>query len=92
VGVFSLEMRAEELGLKLLSAEPDSATRCARAGQLSSQHWRDLYTAVRRIAGACLGVIRRPDGITVVPLVPLWSEYVLPRVEGVTQDGLLQPL
>lgn len=27
-----------------------------------------------------------------VPLVPLWSEYVLTRVECVTQDGPLQPL
>ena len=38
VGVFSLEMRADELGLKLLSAESDIAARCSRAGQLSSQH------------------------------------------------------
>ncbi len=54
VGVFSLEMRADELGLKLLSAESDIAARCARAGQLSSQHWRDLYVAARRVAGARL--------------------------------------
>jgi hypothetical protein len=26
-----------------------------------------------------------------VPLVTLWSEYVLPRVEGATRDGPLQP-
>ena len=54
VGVFSLEMRADELGLKLLSAETDIAARVARAGQLSSQHWRDLYVAARRVAGARL--------------------------------------
>lgn len=29
---------ADELGLKLLSAESDIAARCSRAGQLSSQH------------------------------------------------------
>jgi replicative DNA helicase len=38
VGVSSLEMRADELGLKLLSAESDSAARCTRTGQQSSQH------------------------------------------------------
>jgi len=54
VGVFSLEMRADELGLKLLSAESDISARIARAGQLSSRHWQTLYAAVRRIAGARL--------------------------------------
>ena len=54
VGVFSLEMRADELGLKLLSAESDMSARFARSCKLSSQHWRDLYAAVRRIAGARL--------------------------------------
>jgi replicative DNA helicase len=54
VGVFSLEMRAEELGLKLLSAESDMAARFARAAQLSSRQWQGLYAAVRRLAGAHL--------------------------------------
>lgn len=35
--VFSLEMRADELGLKLLSSESDIAARCARAGQLEQR-------------------------------------------------------
>jgi len=54
VGVFSLEMRTDELGLKLLAAETDIAARYARAGRLSSRQWQDLYAATRRITAASL--------------------------------------
>jgi replicative DNA helicase len=54
VGVFSLEMRNDELGLKLLSAEAAIPARYARASHLSSRQWQDLYTAVRRIDGGQL--------------------------------------
>jgi replicative DNA helicase len=47
-------MRADELGLKLLSAESDIAAHFTRAAQLSSLHWQGLYAAVRRLAGARL--------------------------------------
>ncbi|HSN87100.1 MAG TPA: replicative DNA helicase [Thermoanaerobaculia bacterium] len=54
VGVFSLEMRTDELGLKLLSAEADIPARYARAAHLSGRQWKDLYAAVRRVEGAHL--------------------------------------
>jgi replicative DNA helicase len=54
VGVFSLEMRTDELGLKLLSAEADIPARYARAGRISGQQWRDLYAATRKISAAPL--------------------------------------
>ncbi|HKH49009.1 MAG TPA: DnaB-like helicase C-terminal domain-containing protein, partial [Thermoanaerobaculia bacterium] len=56
VGVFSLEMRADELGLKLLTAESDIAARYTRAGCISGPQWQILYAAVRRIAGARLSL------------------------------------
>jgi replicative DNA helicase len=54
VGVFSLEMRADELGLKLLAAEADISSRHTRASHLSSRQWQDLYAALRRVAEARL--------------------------------------
>jgi replicative DNA helicase len=54
VGVFSLEMRADELGIKLGSAEADIAARPMRAGHLSRQQWRDLFAATRRLTEAPL--------------------------------------
>jgi hypothetical protein len=52
VGVFSLEMRCDELGLKLGSAEADLASSKLRVRHLSSRQWRDLFAAVRRITRA----------------------------------------
>ena len=49
VGVFSLEMRSDELGLKLGSAEADVAARYMRAGHLSGHQWQELYAATRRM-------------------------------------------
>jgi replicative DNA helicase len=54
VGVFSLEMRADELGLKLGSAEADIAAYPLRTGHLSRQQWRDLFAATRRLTAAPL--------------------------------------
>jgi replicative DNA helicase len=55
VGVFSLEMRADELGLKLGSAESKIATRYLRGGaNISTGQWRDLYAATRRLNAAHL--------------------------------------
>ena len=54
VGVFSLEMTADELGLKLVSAEADIHVRRARAGRLSNRQWLDIYNATRRMTAAPL--------------------------------------
>lgn len=54
VGVFSLEMRSEELGLKLVSAEAGVSSRGLRAGHVSSNQWKDLYVATRRMTAAPL--------------------------------------
>jgi replicative DNA helicase len=54
VGVFSLEMRADEIGLKLSSAEADIASHQLRVGHLSGRHWRDLIAAARRMIAAPL--------------------------------------
>lgn len=53
-GVFSLEMRSDELGLKLGSAGAGIAARYLRVGHLSSQQWRDLYAATRQLTAAPL--------------------------------------
>ena len=54
VGVFSLEMRADELGLKILAAEADISSRHTRASHLSGRQWQDLYAALRRVSEARL--------------------------------------
>jgi len=54
VGVFSLEMKADELGLKLATAEADLPTGRTRIGLLSNRQWQDLYNATRRINAAPL--------------------------------------
>jgi replicative DNA helicase len=54
VGVFSLEMRCDELGLKLGSAEADIASRQLRNGHLSTRQWQDLFAATRRMVAAPL--------------------------------------
>jgi replicative DNA helicase len=54
VGVFSLEMRCDELGLKLGAAEADVASRNLRTGHLSSRQWRDVVAATRRMTSAPL--------------------------------------
>jgi replicative DNA helicase len=54
VGVFSLEMGSEEIGLKLGAAEADIASRHLRNGILSTRQWQDLYAATRRMIAAPL--------------------------------------
>jgi replicative DNA helicase len=54
VGIFSLEMRAAELGLKLTSTESNLASRYLRIGHLSGNQWRALYAAVRHLTAAPL--------------------------------------
>jgi replicative DNA helicase len=54
VGVFSLEMRSDELGLKLTATEANLAARYLRASRLSSGQWRDLFAAVRQLTAAAL--------------------------------------
>jgi len=54
VGVFSLEMRADEIGVKLGSAEADIASWQIRNCHLSNQQWQDLFAATRRMMAAPL--------------------------------------
>jgi replicative DNA helicase len=54
VGVFSLEMRSDELGLKLGAAEADIASCQLRTGHLSHRQWQDLFAATRRMLAAPL--------------------------------------
>ncbi|HYG62262.1 MAG TPA: replicative DNA helicase [Thermoanaerobaculia bacterium] len=54
VGIFSLEMHSDELGLKLGSAEAGVASRHLRAGHLSRRQWRDLLAATGRMMAAPL--------------------------------------
>ena len=54
VGVFSLEMRADEIGVKLGSAEADIASWQIRNCHLSNHQWQDLFAATRRMMAAPL--------------------------------------
>lgn len=54
VGVFSLEMRSDELGLKLGAAEADIGSRQLRTGHLSNRQWQDLFAATKRMLAAPL--------------------------------------
>jgi replicative DNA helicase len=53
-GVFSLEMRADELGLKLGSADAGIAAHHLRTNHLSRRQWRDLAATTRRFTAAPL--------------------------------------
>lgn len=54
VGVFSLEMRSDEIGLKLGAAEADIGSWQLRNGHLSNRQWQDLFAATKRIRAAPL--------------------------------------
>jgi replicative DNA helicase len=54
VGIFSLEMRSGELGLKLVSAATGLPSSLIRESHVSTSQWRDLYAATRRITAAPL--------------------------------------
>jgi replicative DNA helicase len=50
VGVFSLEMSKEQIGLRILSSESGVSNHIIRAGMLSERNWRDLADASARLA------------------------------------------
>ncbi len=54
VGVFSLEMRSDEIGIKLGAAEADIASRQLRDAHLSTRQWQDLFAATKRMIAAPL--------------------------------------
>ncbi len=50
VGVFSLEMSKEQIGLRILSSESGVSNHLIRSGMLSERNWRDLAEASARLA------------------------------------------
>jgi len=50
VGVFSLEMSKEQIGLRILSSESGVSNHLIRSGMLSERNWRDLAEAAGRLA------------------------------------------
>jgi replicative DNA helicase len=56
VGIFSLEMSKEQLGLRILSSQAGVANHLIRAGILSEKNWRDLAEASARVARAAIFV------------------------------------
>jgi replicative DNA helicase len=67
VGVFSLEMSKEQIGLRMLSSESGVSNHLIRAGMLSERNWRDLAEAAGRLAKAKIFVDDTP-GIDVMEL------------------------
>jgi replicative DNA helicase len=49
VGVFSLEMSKEQIGLRILSSESGVSSQLLRSGMLSERNWRDLIEADVRL-------------------------------------------
>src|SRR5229473_7392210 len=60
VGVFSLEMSKEQIGLRILSSESGVSNHLIRAGMLSERNWRDLAEASVRLAKAKIFVDDTP--------------------------------
>ncbi len=50
VGVFSLEMSKEQIGLRILSSESGVSNHLIRAGMLSEKNWKDLAEASARLS------------------------------------------
>ena len=50
VGVFSLEMSKEQIGLRILSSESGVSNHLIRSGMLSDRNWRELIEASARLA------------------------------------------
>ena len=67
VGVFSLEMSKEQIGLRMLSSASGVSNHLIRAGMLSERNWRDLAEASTRLAKAKIYVDDTP-GIDVMEL------------------------
>src|ERR1043165_7683952 len=60
VGVFSLEMSQEQIGVRILSAEAGVPNQLIRGGMLSDRNWRDLAEASARLAKAKIFVDDTP--------------------------------
>ncbi|HSP34708.1 MAG TPA: replicative DNA helicase [Thermoanaerobaculia bacterium] len=67
VGVFSLEMSKEQIGLRMLSSESGVPNHLIRAGMLSERNWRDLAEASARLAKARIYIDDTP-GIDVMEM------------------------
>src|SRR5437588_838597 len=67
VGVFSLEMSKEQIGLRMLSSESGVSNHLIRAGMLSERNWRDLAEASARLAKAKIYIDDTP-GIDVMEM------------------------
>ena len=67
IGIFSLEMSKEQLGLRILSSEANVSSQLIRAGILSEKNWRDLAEAAGRIAKAPIWIDDTP-GIDILEL------------------------
>jgi replicative DNA helicase len=50
VGVFSMEMSKEQIGLRILSSDANVPNHLIRSGLLSERNWRDLADAAQRLA------------------------------------------
>jgi replicative DNA helicase len=67
IGVFSLEMSKEQIGLRMLSSESGVPNHLIRAGMLSERNWRDLAEASARLAKAKIFVDDTP-GIDIMEM------------------------
>ncbi len=67
VGVFSLEMSREQIGLRILSSESGVGNHLIRSGMLSEKNWRDLAEASGRIARGKIWVDDTP-GIDIMEM------------------------
>jgi replicative DNA helicase len=67
VGIFSLEMSKEQIGLRMLSSESGVSNHLIRAGMPSQKNWRDLAEASSRLAKAKIYIDDTP-GIDVMEL------------------------
>ncbi|MEO6259897.1 MAG: replicative DNA helicase [Thermoanaerobaculia bacterium] len=67
VGVFSLEMSKEQIGLRMLSSESGVGNHLIRAGMLSERNWRDLAEASARLAKAKIYIDDSP-GIDIMEM------------------------
>ena len=67
VGVFSLEMSKEQIGLRMLSSESGVSNHLIRAGMLSERNWRDLAEASARLSKARIFIDDTP-GIDIMEM------------------------
>jgi replicative DNA helicase len=67
VGVFSLEMSKEQIGLRILSSESGVSNHLIRSGMLSERNWRDLAEASARLSKAKIYVDDTP-GIDIMEM------------------------